>query len=51
MTPITRIAPDVGWLPVSFVNVYFVGQPGGRWILVDAGLPGFRAALQAAGAG
>jgi glyoxylase-like metal-dependent hydrolase (beta-lactamase superfamily II) len=36
---ITRIAPDVGWLPVSFTNVYFIGRPGGRWILVDAGLP------------
>jgi glyoxylase-like metal-dependent hydrolase (beta-lactamase superfamily II) len=37
---ITRIAPDVAWLPVSFVNVYFVGQPGGAWTLIDAGLPG-----------
>jgi glyoxylase-like metal-dependent hydrolase (beta-lactamase superfamily II) len=40
MRVITRIAPDVGWLPISFVNVYFVGQPGGAWILVDTGLPG-----------
>ena len=40
MTTITRIAPDVGWLPVSFVNVYFIGRPGGAWTLVDAGLPG-----------
>jgi glyoxylase-like metal-dependent hydrolase (beta-lactamase superfamily II) len=40
MRIITRIAPDVGWLPISFVNVYFVGRPGGPWILVDAGLPG-----------
>ncbi|HMJ04944.1 MAG TPA: MBL fold metallo-hydrolase [Chthoniobacterales bacterium] len=40
MTPITRIAPDVGWLPVSFVNVYFVGRPGGPWCLIDTGLPG-----------
>jgi glyoxylase-like metal-dependent hydrolase (beta-lactamase superfamily II) len=40
MRTITRIAPDVGWLPVSFVNVYFVGRPGSPWILVDAGLPG-----------
>lgn len=40
MRPITRIAPDVGWLPISFVNVYFVGRPGGRWLLVDTGLPG-----------
>ncbi|MEP7078470.1 MAG: MBL fold metallo-hydrolase, partial [Chthoniobacterales bacterium] len=40
MHSIKRIAPDVGWLPISFVNVYFVGQPGGSWILVDSGLPG-----------
>lgn len=40
MTSIRRIAPGVGWLPVSFVNVYFIGQPGGRWLLVDSGLPG-----------
>jgi len=37
---ILRIAPDVGWLPVSFSNVYFVGRPGGKWVLIDAGLPG-----------
>ncbi|MFL6589581.1 MAG: MBL fold metallo-hydrolase [Chthoniobacterales bacterium] len=40
MTTITRIAPDVGWMPISFVNVFFVGRPGGAWILVDTGLPG-----------
>lgn len=40
MNMITRIAPDVGWLPVSFVNVYFIGRPGGPWTLVDAGIPG-----------
>jgi glyoxylase-like metal-dependent hydrolase (beta-lactamase superfamily II) len=40
MRSITRIAPDVGWLPVSFVNVYFIGRPGAGWSLVDAGLPG-----------
>ena len=40
MRIITRIAPDVGWLPISFANIYFVGRPGGAWILVDAGLPG-----------
>jgi glyoxylase-like metal-dependent hydrolase (beta-lactamase superfamily II) len=37
---ITRIAPDVGWLPVSFANVYFIGRPGGKWILLDTALPG-----------
>ncbi len=40
MKSITRIAPDVGWLPISFVNVFFVGHPGGPWVLVDTGLPG-----------
>jgi glyoxylase-like metal-dependent hydrolase (beta-lactamase superfamily II) len=40
MRSITRIAPDVGWLPISFVNVFFVGHPGGPWVLVDTGLPG-----------
>ncbi len=40
MTPIKRIAPDVGWLPISFVNAYFIGQAGGPWLLVDTGLPG-----------
>ncbi len=37
---ITRVAPDVGWLPVSFANVFFIGRPGGKWILVDTGWPG-----------
>ena len=36
---ITTIAPDVGWLPISFANVYFIGRPGRKWVLVDAGLP------------
>lgn len=35
-----RIAPDVGWLPISFVNAYFVGHQGGRWAIIDTGLPG-----------
>ena len=41
MRPIARIAPDVGWLSISFVNIYFIGRPGSAWVLVDAGLPGF----------
>ncbi len=39
MKPVIRIAPDVGWLPASFANVYFVGHPGGKWVLIDTGLP------------
>ncbi len=56
MRIITRLAPDLGWLPISFVNVYFIGRPGGTWVLVDAGLPGranqiFEAAEARFGAG
>ena len=40
MTPIRRIAPDVGWLPISFVNAYFIGEAGRPWVLVDTGIPG-----------
>ena len=40
MKAIERIAPDVGWLPISFVNAYFIGRPGGVWALIDAGVPG-----------
>ena len=40
MKSIERIAPDVGWLPISFVNAYFVGHPGGPWAMIDTGLPG-----------
>lgn len=40
MKTLERIAPEVGWLPISFVNVYFVGRPGEPWALIDAGLPG-----------
>jgi glyoxylase-like metal-dependent hydrolase (beta-lactamase superfamily II) len=50
MRSITRIAPDVGWLPISFVNVYFIGRPGGPWVLVDAGLPGTAPQIRAAAA-
>ena len=40
MKAIERIAPDVGWLPISFVNAYLVGHPGEAWALIDSGLPG-----------
>jgi glyoxylase-like metal-dependent hydrolase (beta-lactamase superfamily II) len=40
MKSLERIAPEVGWLPISFVNTYFIGRPGEPWALVDAGLPG-----------
>lgn len=40
MKAIERIAPDVGWQPISFVNAYFVGHSGEPWALIDTGLPG-----------
>ena len=40
MKHITRIAPDVGCMTISFVNVFFIGRPGGAWVLVDTGFPG-----------
>ena len=49
MKAIERIAPDVGWQPISFVNAYFVGHSGGPWILVDSGLPDRAAQIFAAG--
>lgn len=48
MTQVSRIAPDVGWLPISFVNVYFIGHSGGPWVLVDGGLPGSASQIMAA---
>lgn len=33
------IADGVAQLPVSIANVYFVGDPNGKWVLVDAGVP------------
>src|SRR5437016_3514783 len=42
---INRIAPDVGCHPVSFANVYLIGRPGSKWVLIDAGLPGWAAEI------
>jgi glyoxylase-like metal-dependent hydrolase (beta-lactamase superfamily II) len=35
-------------MPISFVNVYFIGHSGGRWALIDSGLPGQAAQIFAA---
>ncbi|MEP6974378.1 MAG: MBL fold metallo-hydrolase [Spartobacteria bacterium] len=48
MKAIERIAPDVGWQPISFVNAYFVGHSGGPWVLIDSGLPGRAEQISAA---
>jgi glyoxylase-like metal-dependent hydrolase (beta-lactamase superfamily II) len=36
----TEIATGVWRLPVSIANVYFVRAMGGRWVVIDTGLPG-----------
>ena len=35
-----EVRPDVAYRRVVMVNVAFVGDPGGPWVLVDAGLTG-----------
>ena len=47
---VKEIAPGVGWTYTSFVNVYFIGEPGGPWALVDTGLPFFTPKIRAAAA-
>jgi glyoxylase-like metal-dependent hydrolase (beta-lactamase superfamily II) len=37
---VTKVAPGVAWFRAVFVNLYFVGEPGGPWAVVDTGLPG-----------
>ena len=43
-----EIAPGIVWIRTSFVNAYFVGEPGGKWAVVDTGLAGFGGKLIAA---
>ena len=35
---VEELAPGVAWLTVSIANVYFVGDRGGPWLLVDTGV-------------
>lgn len=43
-----EIAPGVVQVATSFVNAYLVGEPGGPWVLIDTGLPGFGWKIRAA---
>ena len=43
-----EIVPGAAYLPLTIENVYFVGEPGQPWILVDAGVPGMTARILAA---
>jgi NAD(P)-dependent dehydrogenase (short-subunit alcohol dehydrogenase family)/glyoxylase-like metal-dependent hydrolase (beta-lactamase superfamily II) len=45
-----NVAPGIAYLTTVFVNLYFVGEPGGPWVLVDTGLPHSAAFIQRAAA-
>jgi len=45
-----EIVPGVAYLPLTIENVYFVGEPGQPWVLVDTGTPGETARIRAAAA-
>lgn len=47
---ITEIAAGVAALPLTIENVYFVGSPGEKWVLVDTGTPGNAGRIQSAAA-
>ncbi|HEU4525393.1 MAG TPA: MBL fold metallo-hydrolase [Gemmatimonadales bacterium] len=45
---IVDFAPELGFLHTAIVNCYFYGRPGAgdrRWVLVDAGVPGFAGSI------
>jgi len=46
--PMNEIAPGVANLPITIGNVYFAGEPGQPWALVDTGTPGSAAKILAA---
>ena len=45
-SPARGFASGVERVPVLFVNAYLVGEPGGPWVLVDTGIPGFAARVR-----
>lgn len=38
--PLDELTPDIARLKTLIANIYFVGRPGGPWLLVDTGTPG-----------
>ena len=40
-----QICPGLACVPTVFVNAYFIGDPDGRWAVVDTGIPGFAARI------
>ncbi len=43
---VIEIAPDLAYRRVGIVNIILVGAPGGKFVLIDAGLPGTRSVVQ-----
>ena len=39
------VCPGLARVPTAFVNAYFIGEPDGRWAVVDTGLAGFAATI------
>lgn len=33
------VADGVSYLTIGFVNIFFIGDPGASWVLIDTGLP------------
>lgn len=38
---VQEVRPDVARVRTLMANTFLLGEPGGPWVLVDAGLPGF----------
>lgn len=47
---VQRLRPDVARVRLPMVNAYLLGEPGGDWVLVDAGLPGTAGLIRRAAA-
>ncbi|MGO4883361.1 MAG: MBL fold metallo-hydrolase [Bryobacteraceae bacterium] len=44
--PLEEMTPGVARLRTLIANIYFVGTPGGPWVLVDTGTPGNAARIR-----
>ncbi|MCJ8164650.1 MBL fold metallo-hydrolase [Pontibacter sp. E15-1] len=45
-----EVAPRIWGLKTIFVNMFFIAEPDGSWVLVDTGVPGFAAKIKRAAA-
>jgi len=46
--PVEQVTPGLARLKLAMANVYFVGRPGGAWVLVDTCTPGHAARIRSA---